>query len=100
MTLDAASREDFRRRLAERLAKVKPKTEAAFQFRDTGAPPFLVNSAFYHLFGIDKRAIPDGYYNDPRVMTEFQEACYYEQITAIDDDFVPYLMPWFGTGVL
>jgi uroporphyrinogen-III decarboxylase len=32
-------------------------------------------------------------------MTSFQERTYYEQVREIDDDFVPYLMPWFGTVV-
>jgi hypothetical protein len=94
------NRKDFRQRFDIRLAKVKAKTNAAFRFEDPNDPPVLVNSAFYHLFGIPKDDIPADYYDDPCTMTEFQEACYYEQITAIDDDFVPYLMPWFGTGVL
>ena len=32
-------------------------------------------------------------------MTAFQERTYYDQVKAIDDDFVPYLMPWYGTVV-
>ena len=32
-------------------------------------------------------------------MTNAQERIYYDQIKEIDDDFVPYLMPWFGTYV-
>ncbi len=32
-------------------------------------------------------------------MTHFQEQTYYDQVKSIDDDFVPYLMPWFGTIV-
>ena len=34
-----------------------------------------------------------------RVMINFQERTYYDQIKEIDDDFVPYLMPWYGTIV-
>lgn len=100
MTTTTLNREDFRRRFEQRLSKVKPRTDAAFRFEAGRRPLFLVNSAFYHLFGIDKPLIPEGYYDDPHVMTAFQEQRYYEQICAIDDDFVPYLMPWFGTGVL
>jgi uroporphyrinogen-III decarboxylase len=32
-------------------------------------------------------------------MTRFQERTFYDQVKEIDDDFVPYLMPWFGTVV-
>jgi uroporphyrinogen-III decarboxylase len=32
-------------------------------------------------------------------MMNFQERNYYDQLKEIDDDFVPYLMPWLGTGV-
>jgi uroporphyrinogen-III decarboxylase len=32
-------------------------------------------------------------------MTTFQERTYYDQVKSIDDDFVPYLVPWFGTIV-
>ena len=32
-------------------------------------------------------------------MINFQERTYYDQVKEIDDDFVPYLMPWYGTIV-
>ena len=92
--------QDFRERFDKRLEKVRAKTDRVFRFEEVDFPPFLVNGAFYHCFGLPPERIPAGYYDDPAVMTRFQEACYYEQITSIDDDFVPYLMPWFGTGVL
>jgi len=91
---------DFQERFNQRLKKVKARTERVFNFDKDQAPPFLVNSAFYHCFGLDPDEIPGNYCQDPAVMTRFQEACYYEQIVSIDDDFVPYLLPWFGTGVL
>jgi len=91
---------DFQKRFETRLGGVKERTRQVFEFKEVDAPPFLVNSAFYHLFGTDPETIPDGYYDDPAVMTRFQEASFYEQITAVDDDFVPYLVPWFGTAVL
>ncbi len=91
---------DFQERFSKRLEKVKAKTEKVFNFEKDDTTPFLVNSAFYHCFGLDEDTIPNNYCNDPAVMTSFQEKNYYEQMVSIDDDFVPYLMPWFGTGVL
>ncbi len=98
--LTASEEEDFRERFEKRLAKVKAKTADVFAFRKVEQPPFMVNSALYWVFGLDPETFPDAYFDDPAVMTSFQERAYYDQIQAIDDDFVPYLMPWFGTGVV
>ena len=92
-------RSDFRRRFDARLAKVAVKTSDAFAFRDVKQPPFVVNSALYWIFGLDPDTLPDDYVTDPAVMTAYQERTYYDQVKEIDDDFVPYLMPWFGTVV-
>ena len=97
--LTEAERSDFRRRFDARLAKVAAKTADAFAFRDVKAPPFIVNSALYWIFGLDPDTLPDDYVTDPAVMTAYQERTYYDQVKEIDDDFVPYLMPWFGTVV-
>jgi uroporphyrinogen-III decarboxylase len=97
--LSPTEREDFRQLFAKRLEKVKAKTADVFAFRKVEQPPFIVNAAPYWAFGLDPETFPDGYYDDPAVMTDFQEWNYYEQVREIDDDFVPYLMPWFGTAV-
>jgi hypothetical protein len=98
--LSPTEREDFRQLFAKRLAKVKAKTADVFAFRKVEQPPFIVNAAPYWAFGLDPEAFPDRYYDEPAVMTQFQERNYYEQVREIDDDFVPYLMPWFGTAVV
>ena len=97
--LTEAERADFRRRFDARLAKVKAKTADVFAFRDVKAPPYIVNSALYWVFGLDPDTLPDDYVTDPAVMINFQERTYYDQVKEIDDDFVPYLMPWYGTIV-
>ena len=51
------------------------------------------------MFGLDTDTLPEDYVTDPTVMINFQERTYYDQIKEIDDDFVPYLMPWYGTIV-
>jgi uroporphyrinogen-III decarboxylase len=97
--LSAAERADFQRRFDQRLAKVEAKTADVFAFKPVKQPPFMVNSALYWIFGLDTDTLPEAYCEDPAVMTTFQERTYYDQIKEIDDDFVPYLMPWFGTIV-
>lgn len=95
-----AEREEFHGLFEKRLEKVKARTADVFAFRKVDFPPFIVNSALYWVFGLDPETFPDTYFADPAVMTNFQERMYYDQIKAIDDDFVPYLMPWFGTVVV
>ncbi|NJN92837.1 MAG: hypothetical protein HC875_01460 [Anaerolineales bacterium] len=97
--LTNAEREDFRQLFDKRLAKVKVKTDDVFAFKKVEQPPFIVNSALYWVFGLDLETFPADYFDDPAVMTNFQERTYYDQVKEIDDDFVPYLMPWFGTVV-
>lgn len=97
--LTNAEREDFRQLFDKRLAKVKTKTADVFAFKKVEQPPFIVNSALYWVFGLDTETFPVDYFDDPAVMTNFQERTYYDQVKEIDDDFVPYLMPWFGTVV-
>jgi uroporphyrinogen-III decarboxylase len=98
--LSDEEREDFKRLFARRLAKVKARTDDVFAFRKTDATPFLVNSSFYHLFGIDQEIIPDDLFENPQAMIAFQERTFYDQVKEIDDDFVPCLVPWFGCVVM
>ena len=99
VALSSTEREDFRLRFEQRLEKVKAKTADVFAFKKVDRPPIIVNSALYTAFGLDPAIFPDRYYDDPQVMTDLQERNYYEQLREVDDDFVPYLMPWFGTAV-
>ncbi len=97
--LSATEREDFRRLFEKRLEKVAAKTEDLFSFKAVKEPPFMMNSALYWLFGLDMDTFPADYFDDPAAMVNFQERTYYDQVKEIEDDFVPYLMPWYGTVV-
>jgi len=98
--LSAAERDEFQRLFERRLDKVKAKTADVFAFKEVEQPPFMVNSAMYWVFGLDTETLPDAYFTVPAAMTHFQERTYFDQVKEIDDDFVPYLMPWFGTVVV
>ena len=97
--LTTEERGEFKQLFDMRLEKVKGKTADMFAFKKVKEPPYIVNSALYWVFGLDPETFPDDYFDDPAVMTNFQERTYYDQVKEIDDDFVPYLMPWFGTIV-
>ena len=97
--LSPDERKDFQQRFEKRLETVKAKTDDVFAFKKVDRQLCVVNSAFYWVFGLDTDTFPGDYFDNAAVMTHFQERTYYDQIQEIEDDFVPYLMPWFGTGV-
>ncbi len=60
--------------------------------------PILANTPCYFAFStFDK---PDDYFTNPASMVEYQERGFQRHLTEINDDVVPYFMPWYGTGVL
>jgi 5-methyltetrahydrofolate--homocysteine methyltransferase len=83
--------------LAPRIAKIKrafrrePVTSA-------GDIPILVNTPAYFAFGSTNK--PSDYYSNPASMLAYQTHGYEEHLKRVNDDYVPYYMPWFGTGVL
>jgi uroporphyrinogen-III decarboxylase len=93
-------KDEFEYLYRKRLIKVEIETDDVFRHKKVDFPPFIINSAFYHLFGLEPEIIPNDYCTNPMVMTKFQEEANYEQIKAVDDYFVPYLLPWMGTAVL
>ena len=97
--LSVEENKEFKALFEKRLDKVKAKTADVFAFKKVEQPPVIVNSSLYWVFGLDPETFPDAYFDDPAVMTTFQERTYYDQVKEIDDDFVPYLVPWFGTIV-
>lgn len=60
--------------------------------------PVIVATPTY--FGTGAKDRPKEYWEDPKVMLDFQTQGYAEHLRQVDDDIIPYFMPWFGTGVL
>ncbi len=83
--------------LTPRIAKIQrafrrePVTSAA-------DVPILVNTPAYFSFGSTNK--PADYYSNPASMLAYQAQGYEHHLKLVDDDYVPYFMPWFGTGVL
>jgi hypothetical protein len=59
--LTPQERADFSQRFEQRLAKVDAKMADVFAFKPVKAPPFIVNSALYWLFGLDMEEFPADY---------------------------------------
>jgi len=60
--------------------------------------PVIAHTPCYFGFGCER--MPDAYWQDPAVMLAWQQDGYERHLKQVDDDAVPYFMPWFGTGVL
>ncbi len=60
--------------------------------------PILVNTPGYFSFG--SKTKPPDYYTNPASMLAYQSNGYEMHLQRVADDYVPYFMPWYGTGVL
>ena len=77
------------------------KIARAFDRAEVSSPedlPILVNTPCYFAFAT--RDKPEDYFTNPATMVEVQARGYEKHLAAVNDDVVPYFMPWFGTGVL
>ncbi len=77
------------------------KIERAFRCEEVKDPddvPILVNTPCYFAFG--SRDKPADYFTSPASMLSYQANGYEAHLRQVNDDYVPYFMPWYGTGVL
>jgi hypothetical protein len=83
------------------LTKRVRNIERAFRREKISSPEefcIIANTPCYFGFGNNRRSTD--YWNDPAYMVKFQEDAFMEHLSQVDDDTMPYFMPWFGTGVL
>jgi hypothetical protein len=79
----------------------KRKIEKTFNLEQVRKPedvPVIIGTPTYFCFGSKDK--PADYFSDPATMVAYQEEAYQLHLEYVNDDFVPYFMPWFGTGVL
>ncbi len=79
----------------------KEKITNAFAGKKLKAPedfPMIVSTPNYYAFAGNDRGME--YYESPEEMLKFQVTGYQKHLDLVQDDFVPYFMPWYGTGVL
>lgn len=83
--------------LAPRIAKIRRafNCEPVTSAEDV---PILVNTPAYFSFGSKDK--PQDYYTNLASMLAYQANGYETHLKRVNDDYVPYFMPWFGTGVL
>ena len=73
---------------------------SAFEFKNEKAP-YIIYDVNYWLFGEAKENIPLDYCSeDPTSMVTYQQQKMDKHMKDYNDVYIPFLMPWYGTGVL
>ena len=86
--------------LEERIRASRERIVDAYRHRDNGVMPFLVSDVNYWLAGETPSLIPDDYFTNCESMLRFQIGKIERHMATYDDDYIPFLFPWYGTGVL
>ena len=87
-------------RYRDRSLAAEETIRSAFEFENDTAP-YMINDVNYWLFGDLPENIPPDYCGeDPTAMIDFQVRKIERHIAEYDDVYIPFLMPWYGTGVL
>ncbi len=84
----------------ERDIRSKARITKAFHGEAGKHAPYLINNANYFTFGHPDSIIPDDYFTNPESMYKRQIQLFEDHYHMVEDDMVPYLMPFLGTGVL
>ena len=82
--------------IAKRCKKIE-KTFNLEEVRNADDFPIIINTPCY--FGFGNNPMPAEYWTNPASMVRYQEQGFEKHLKLVDDDTVPYFMPWFGTGV-
>ncbi len=84
----------------DRIEQARQRIHDAYSHKDTGEMPVLVMDVNYWVSGDSPQLIPDDYFTSPASMLQFQQAKIDRHVSSIQDDYIPLLYPWYGTGVV
>ena len=83
-----------------RINHAEAELASAFQFRNKKAPVVIVDTNYW-TFGDLPDEIPSDYYTEPSSAFKYQMDKIERHFTNIPEDvYIPFLHPWYGTGVL
>lgn len=88
--------------LSEKYMDSREKIKKAFNFTDCSFDkvPLVIQTANMTATGQDYNVFPEDYFDNPRSMLEFQESSFKNHLDNIEDDYIPYLCPWYGVCVV
>ena len=90
---------EFFRERKEQSNRITDRIASAYRHENEKSP-WLVYNMNYWLDGERPDAIPDDYFTNPASMTRFQADRMRVHMERYQDNFIPFLFPWYGTGVL
>lgn len=85
----------------DRIQAARTKQAEAFALVEQARPAVALYCGTHLAFGVKPEHIPSDYFSNPESMTRHQLsrlAARFEHLPP--DDYVPHLLPWYGTGVL
>lgn len=85
-----------------RFARATERVDAAYRHLDTDDPAIVIQDANYSITGEEPETIPDDYFAEGAfaTMVEYQARKIVAHLERYDDDYVPFLFPWYGTVVV
>lgn len=88
------------KRKKKRFDKVYDKMVKLYNHEEVEAMPNIVMDVNYWLDGSSKTGYPKDYFINIKTMVDYQVTKIQKHLEHYDDDYVPFLFPWYGTGVL
>jgi len=85
---------------ATRFDKSRARISDAFAMKEGAETPIMVWPLHYIITGTAPEKVPTDLFDDLAALMAFQQRTCEEHLAKSDDDFIPYLIPYFGTGVL
>jgi uroporphyrinogen-III decarboxylase len=83
-----------------RISQSYDRIKAVYEFADYKEPPVLIGDFNYWIEGEIPGATPSDYFSNPKSMLDFQIQKINIHMASIDDSYIPFLMPWYGTTVV
>jgi uroporphyrinogen-III decarboxylase len=81
-------------------SQARDRIRDAYAYRDTDEIPVLIMDVNYWISGESPELIPEDYFTDPASMLTYQAGKIERHLATFDDDYIPMLMPWYGTAVV
>lgn len=76
------------------------KIKNAYLHKDNNELPVVFSDVNYWVSGDTPGLIPDDYFTNFKAMTDCQVNKIKRHLDKFEDDYIPLLFPWYGTGVI
>jgi uroporphyrinogen-III decarboxylase len=84
----------------DRFQAANEKIKRAYQHKETNELPIILSDVNYWVSGDTPSLIPEDYFTNFKSMLDFQVSKIENHLNKFNDDYIPLLFPWYGTGVV